>query len=131
MVKPTFESLPDLVSDINQKIDRLEKLISSTIISSDDSNQVFDVNQAAKFLNLSVNALRGKIQRKVIPYSKSGRRIFFIKATLVEWLKGRSVPTLAEIEVEAKKHISSRKKGSMGQEVKISNNNLNSTSDAG
>ena len=43
MGKITFESLPDLVSDMNQKIDRLEKLISSTIISSDDSNQVFEV----------------------------------------------------------------------------------------
>ena len=118
MGKITFESLPDLVSDMNQKIDRLEKLISSTIISSDDSNQVFDVNQAAKFLNLSVNALRG-------------RRIFFIRATLVEWLKGRSVPTVAEIEGDAKEHIAIRKKGSIGQDVKISNYNLNATTNEG
>ena len=131
MGKITFESLPDLVSDMNQKIDRLEKLISSTIISSDDSNQVFDVNQAAKFLNLSVNALRGKIQCKVIPYSKSGRRIFFIRATLVDWLKGRSVPTVAEIEGDAKEHIAIRKKGSIGQDVKISNYDLNATTNEG
>jgi len=38
---------------------------------------------------------------------------------------------VAEIEGDAKEHIAIRKKGSIGQDVKISNYNLNATTNEG
>jgi len=104
MDKLNFESLPALVNDISSKIDNLEKLLKNRNGVDLDHENVFNISQAATFLNLTQSALRAKISRRDIPYSKSGKRIFFLRTTLLEWIKSKTVLTRTEIEEFANNH---------------------------
>ena len=104
MSKVNFENLPIQVNEIHEKIDRIENLIQSAISSSGDPDQVLNIDKAAKFLNLTQSALRAKISRRDIPYYKSGKRIFFLRTTLLEWIKSKTVLTRTEIEEFANNH---------------------------
>ena len=46
----------------------------------------FDIDQAAKFLNVKVSRLRTAILRKEIPYFKVGRLVRFHKHDLEKWI---------------------------------------------
>ena len=109
MDKLNFESLPTLVHDISTKIDNLEKLIRNSQEAASINDDVLNISQAAKFLNLTQSALRAKISRKDIPYSKSGKRIFFLRTTLLEWIRNKTVLTKTETEELAFNHIAERR----------------------
>ena len=108
MSKLNFEDLPQKVNEIHEKIDKIENLIQSAISSSGDPDHVLNIDKAAKFLNLSQSALRAKISRKDIPYAKSGKRIFFLQSTLIDWLKSKTVITRYEAEELAFSHNAKR-----------------------
>jgi excisionase family DNA binding protein len=46
----------------------------------------FDIDQAAKFLNVKISRLRTAILRKEIPYFKVGRLVRFHKHDLEKWI---------------------------------------------
>ena len=46
----------------------------------------FDIDQAAKFLNVKVSRLRTAILRKEIPFFKVGRLVRFHKVDLETWI---------------------------------------------
>jgi excisionase family DNA binding protein len=46
----------------------------------------FDIDQAAKFLNVKVSRLRTAILRNEIPYFKVGRLVRFHKHDLEKWI---------------------------------------------
>ena len=106
----TFDSVPITVSEINAKVDKLLTLYENIKGFETNPDEVFNIVQAAKYLNLSVFALRGKIQRGDIPFTKDGRRIFFVKSVLKEWVKNGTKKTARQLEMEAENYLSNRKK---------------------
>jgi len=60
-------------------------------------------------LNLSVPTLYGYTQRAEIPVCKRGKRLYFSKQSLFEWIKDGRKKTLAETASEAETYL--KKKG--------------------
>lgn len=52
-----------------------------------EPEQLLTVQQAAELLNLSVPTLYGYTQRAEIPVCKRGKRLYFSKQSLFEWIK--------------------------------------------
>jgi excisionase family DNA binding protein len=96
----TFEQLPQAMRLLHEKIDRLEQLLA-TQNTTHDRDAIFNVKEAADFLSLSVSSLYGKTCRREVPFNKKGKRLYFYKSELEEWVRQGRKKTLAEVQREA------------------------------
>jgi len=106
------KNIDDFIDQISDEVVRKIQALSPFGDQS-PSDQVFDIVQAAKFLNISVPAIRAKVFRRDIPHTKDGKRVFFLRSILIEWLKESTKQTSAftskQREQEANDFISNRK----------------------
>ena len=102
--------------EINSKLDRLEKLLqyfrnlnNQPAAASDD--QIFNIEDAAEFLHLAIPTIYGLVHRSQIPNMKKGKRLYFSKQELTEWLKKGRRKTAVDFAEEAEKHLLKKRKG--------------------
>lgn len=96
----TFEQLPQAVSRIYDKLQSIEQLLLEKSPPQADIDEQMTVEQAAKFLDLSVSTLYGKVCRSEIPVNKRGKRLYFYKSELAAWIKAGRKKTKEEIRKE-------------------------------
>lgn len=53
----------------------------------DDSGDIIDIDEAAAFLGLQRPTLYTKVSKRQIPFMKQGKRLYFSKTDLTEWIK--------------------------------------------
>ena len=109
----TFEDLPNIIGKLFTKLDKIEKLLkSSKNIDRDNEEKLLTIEGAAKLLNLSVATIYTKVCKNEIPVNKQGKRLYFYKDELLDWIKSGRIKTIAEIqqEVELKLNSTSYKK---------------------
>lgn len=88
----------------------LRKILSSQIQKPQlDPDQLLTVQQAAEFLTLSVPTIYGLISKGEVPCMKRGKRVYFSKVELINYLKQGRKKTLAETASEADTYL--KKKG--------------------
>jgi len=75
-----------------------------------EQDQLLTIQQAAELLNLSVPTIYGLVSRSVIPVSKKGKRLYFSKQELLNWIKEGRKKTKGEIEAEAQEYINRKRK---------------------
>ncbi len=66
------------------------------------NNSPLTVQDAADFVNLAVPTIYGLVSRREIPFSKKGKRLYFLKDELTEWIQTGRRKTVAEIEKEVR-----------------------------
>lgn len=89
---------------ILDKLNTIENLLR--IVKKDDKitvpiAEVFNLNQAAEYVSLSKSAIYKKTSERNIPHFKKGKKLYFIRSELDEWLTENKVSTHAQIEKEA------------------------------
>ena len=99
------EELGSLIEGVLRKI-----LDSNEVKESFVDSAPMTIEQTAAFLNLTVSTLYDKVHRRTIPFMKEGKRLYFAKSELNDWLKQSRRKTTAEIESEAPSNL--KKKGS-------------------
>jgi len=109
MTDLTFEKLPQAVSQLYDKLVSIERLL----LSQDNLNKIEDeklltIRQAAEILHLAVPTIYGLVQRHEIPVCKKGKRLYFNKKELTQWIKTGRKKTTAEIQSEADQYITSK-----------------------
>ncbi|WP_165732381.1 helix-turn-helix domain-containing protein [Polaribacter sp. 20A6] len=109
MNKISFDLLPQVVQELNSKIDNLTILVQSTK-PENQQNDIMVIGEAAKFLNLSVATLYGKVSRRDIPYMKRGNRLYFSKGELINYVKLGKVLSEKEVEDDVDSFLSNSKK---------------------
>jgi len=101
------------LDSLNQiKLDSLEKLLlqkSGEAIPAPD--KLLNIKQAAEMLSLSVPTIYGLVHRAEIPVSKRGKRLYFSKAELTQWIKDGRKKTNTEIAAEAAQYLTKNKRG--------------------
>lgn len=50
--------------------------------------RLLDVTEAASLLGRSENAVRRMVERRQIPYRKSGRRVLFLESEILAFIEG-------------------------------------------
>ncbi|MCI4667827.1 MAG: helix-turn-helix domain-containing protein [Bacteroidia bacterium] len=70
---------------------------------------LFDVKEAAEFLKMKVPTLYGLTSKREIPFFKKGKRIYFKKDELLEWVDAGRKKTRREIQSEVE--LRSRRRG--------------------
>lgn len=102
----TFEKLPQAVSELHEKINRIERLLLERQEPAKEE-EILTVAQAAAFLKLSVGTVYLKVSTSEIPVNKRGNRLYFYKSELEEWIKGGRQKTVSELQLEAQKRTRS------------------------
>jgi excisionase family DNA binding protein len=99
----SFEQLPSAVSQLSNKLDRIEKLLLAKTSLDPDQNELLTIDEAAKFLNLAKQSIYGKVSRNEIPVLKPAgtKRLYFSKTDLLAYLKAGRIKTRDEIEADA------------------------------
>lgn len=103
-MKPfTFYQIPIMMNKLHDKLLHLEKLILRISKTEEDKNELLNVEEASKLLDLSVATIYRKICRKEIPFNKKGKRIYFYKHELIKWIKSGRIKTYTEMKNEIEK----------------------------
>lgn len=103
-MKPfTFDQIPKMMNKIHDKLEYLEKLILRISLSEENKEELLNVEEASKLLNLSVATIYSKVCKREIPFNKKGKRIYFYKHELMEWIKSGRIKTYAEMKNDIEK----------------------------
>ncbi|MBC5772632.1 helix-turn-helix domain-containing protein [Pontibacter sp. KCTC 32443] len=90
------------VSPLSLKLDiLLQQLSQSSFTSIQTEDKLLNVKEAAEFLSLAVPTLYSFTQRRLIPFSKRGKRLYFSKLELIDWVNSGRKQTQIEIAKEA------------------------------
>ena len=81
------EELAQKVSKIEERVSRLEKKLSTANIKG-AKKRMLTTEEAATFLGITVDGLRGLTHKKLISYYKpNGKNMYFDPDELVAWQK--------------------------------------------
>ena len=96
---------------IVQRLDNIEKILSELSKhlnepkGNEDSDEIMTVDQLSQYLTIAKQTIYGKCGAREIPHYKTGKRVYFKKSEINEWLiKGR-IHTSEEIRKEAEEWI--------------------------
>lgn len=80
-------SIPEIRQLFRQELETYFATQKQGNTNQPEPEQLLTVQQAAELLNLSVPTLYGYTQRAEIPVCKRGKRLYFSKQSLFEWIK--------------------------------------------
>ena len=103
-MKPfTFDQIPVMMNKIHDKLEHLEKLIIRISNVEENKEEVLNIQEASKLLDLSVSTIYSKVGKREIPVNKQGKRIYFYRHELMKWIKSGRVKTYLEIQNDIEK----------------------------
>ena len=106
MTELTFDNLPKAVTNLTNEVSEIKRLLlTQSNAPQPEPEQLLTIQQAGKVLNLSAPTLYGYVHRGEIPVCKRGKRLYFSKQELLEWVKQGRKKTLAETTVEAELYL--------------------------
>ncbi len=114
MDKTVFISLPieDLQTVIIDCVNScLKNNIQESNPTTEQTEQLLTVQEAAQFLNLTVPTIYSKVSKGELPVMKRSKRLYFSSTELMEYLKEGRKKSNAEIEQEAEAYLSNNRKG--------------------
>jgi excisionase family DNA binding protein len=87
----TFGQIPIMMNKIHDKLEHLEKLIIKITVVDENKDEVLNIQEVSKLLNLSVSTTYSKVCKREIPVNKQGKRIYFYRHELMKWIKSGRV----------------------------------------
>jgi predicted DNA-binding transcriptional regulator AlpA len=106
----TFDQLPEAVTKMQEKLDIIEQLLLQRQEQSPEQDEIMPVAKAAIFLDLAVPTVYSKVCRKELPVNKRGKRLYFYRSELTEWIKSGRKKTADEIREDALQHLTTNSK---------------------
>ncbi|MGV8879290.1 MAG: helix-turn-helix domain-containing protein [Sphingobacteriaceae bacterium] len=103
-----FNELPEVIRQLFEKVEGIEKILAKLEPKEDDKNELLHVEEAAEFLKVSIAALYTKVSRQEIPFSKPGKRLYFNRSDLKDWITQSKRKTLREIRQDEDLHPAHR-----------------------
>lgn len=109
----TFDQLPKAVKMLTNEVCEIKRLLleRQEQAPTEHLEELWTIEQAAKFLCLSVPTLYSKVSKGELPVMKRSKRLYFSSIQLMEYIKEGRKKSNAEIEQEAELYLSTTKKG--------------------
>ncbi len=105
-----FNELPEVVRQLFEKVEHLEEMLLNLQPAKEDENDLLTIHEAAEFLKITPAALYTKVSRKEVPVNKPGKRLYFNKNELKEWISAGKRKTLNDIRRETELRMTKPKK---------------------
>jgi excisionase family DNA binding protein len=107
MEKITFDQLPEMVALILEKLNRIEMLIGSGETGEQHlGKEMLTLDETASFMGVSKSMLYKMSSNRGIPiYKPTGKKLFFKREDILEFLTQNRVKSQKEIEQEAINYV--------------------------
>lgn len=105
----TKSDFQDLIAETVNSCLRHNQQTKST--PQPETDQLFTIQQVAEFLSLSVPTIYTLVSKAAIPCMKKGKRLYFSKAEINNWIRSGKKNTIAEFESEADHFLTKTKRG--------------------
>src|SRR5690554_1525220 len=100
-----------LITDISERVTaNILKAVQNNNPTTEQAEQLLTIQEAAEFLSLAVPTMYSKVSKGELPVMKQGKRLYFSRTELLDYLKEGRRKTNAEIEQEAEAYLSNTKK---------------------
>lgn len=109
-----IENLVDLLTSLHERIDKIEAALQRLAVEKTEKAEkpVLTFEQARQYLGTSKSHLYKLTSQKQIPhYKPEGKKLYFARAELEQWMLRNRVKTEEEIETEAATHIVRKRRG--------------------
>ena len=97
---------------IIQRLDAIERLLYEIKSGKQGdnvpvvyANELMNVQQVAEYITLSVQTIYGLVHKMEIPNSKRGKRLYFKRTDIDDWIGQSRRKTRVEIEQEASNYL--------------------------
>lgn len=112
----TFEQLPLAVTMLTKEVSELKRLLieKQDQLPVDQPEQFLTIQAAADLLRLSVPTIYSKVSKRELPFMKRGKRLYFSRTELTDYLKEGRNKTHAETAQEAEAFLADRKQRKNG-----------------
>ncbi|SDH32567.1 transcriptional regulator, AlpA family [Flavobacterium omnivorum] len=97
--------MENLFEIILEKLNNIEKAIEKLNTSSNNDDDFMNIEQVASFVGLSKATVYGLILQRKIPHFKVGKRLYFKKSEIVNWIISSKVKTEQEVNQLADEYI--------------------------
>lgn len=106
----TFENLPKAVTNLTREIGEIKELLLKKHEQqlTPQSEQFLTIQEAAKLFNLTVPTMYSKVSKGELPVMKRGKRLYFSRNELLEYLKEGRKNSNSEIEKAAENYLASK-----------------------
>lgn len=102
---------------IIQRLDAIERLLIEIKTGSSienlptwNGNELMNVQQVSEYLTLSVQTIYGLVHKMEIPNFKRGKRLYFKRTEIDDWIGQSRRKTRVEIEQEASNYLLKNRK---------------------
>ena len=97
---------------INERLSNIECLlldIKHSPRGAQDNIDLLTITQAGELINLTVPTIYSLVSKKLIPHNKKGKRLYFLKSELLDWVKSGRKKTISESEANPESHLATPK----------------------
>jgi excisionase family DNA binding protein len=82
------------MAQITEILERIEKIMTD---HHRENKEILTVNEAAEFLNLETSYVYQLTSKRLIPFYRPGRKLYFKKSDLVDWISKHRQATVTEV----------------------------------
>ena len=111
-MKPfTFEDLPNILGTLSMRMENVERMLKEIQLKQGAEPAdagLMSIIEASKLLKLSVATIYSKVCRNEIPVSKQGKKLYFMRSELLDWIKAGRIKTINEMRQEVDKRFKSQ-----------------------
>ena len=110
----TFDQLPQAVTRLTKEVSALKSLlINRQELPAKQEEKWLDLNELIEYdpEKRTKPTWYSKISKGEVPYHKQGKKVYFLKSEIDNWLKAGKKKSNSEIEAEAEAFLSNNKKG--------------------
>ena len=101
-----------LISSISERVTaNILKAVRNEQPTTDQPEQPLIIDEVATLLHLTKPTVYSKVSKGELPVMKRGKRLYFSRTELLEYVKAGRKKSNAEIEQEAKAYLLNNKKG--------------------
>jgi excisionase family DNA binding protein len=92
---------------ILERLDRIEKAIQNLNNFSNvpDANQIMNIAEVATYIKVAKTTIYSMTHRNTIPHYKNGKKLYFKKSDIEEWIFSNRIKANLDIEREAMAYI--------------------------
>jgi predicted DNA-binding transcriptional regulator AlpA len=107
----SFEMMPNVLATMRGDLAEIKKMLfEKEATVKKESDRKFNLTETATFLDLAPITVYSLVAKRSIPHLKVGRRLYFLEADLIEWIKQGRRKTQTELAADAQKFIHHKKK---------------------
>ena len=85
----TFEQLPQAVSILMDKVDRLADMVDTLLLKAqqqEDNSKLLNVYELASLLDKAPSTIYAMTSDKRIPFHKRGNKLYFFESEILQWI---------------------------------------------